>query len=169
MPNPFDYMQLISNDHEKAKEFYSQLFDWKVEDTPIGNNLVQTIIKQPEGPSSGIMPATGPSVPSMWHVYVQVMNIDESLYRVVQLGGTVLVPKTPVAGSGFIPFIQDPTGAALGITQRDETAIIASNALVGMANSAAAAGRAPPKLDAGEPTAAPANAPAGTDPNRATR
>ena len=114
-----------------------------------------------------------PPVPSMWHVYVQVMNIDESLYKVIQLGGTVLVPKTPVAGSGFIAFIQDPTGAAPGITQRDETAIIAANALVGMATSAAAAGRPSPKLDTGAPAAAPAatpaTAPAGTNPKTATR
>jgi predicted enzyme related to lactoylglutathione lyase len=54
MPNPFDYMQLVSNDPEKAKSFYRARFDWQIEDANIGGNMVQTIIRQPQGPWGGI-------------------------------------------------------------------------------------------------------------------
>jgi|AP95_1055475.scaffolds.fasta_scaffold250954_1 predicted enzyme related to lactoylglutathione lyase len=118
MPNPFDYLQLVSTDPEKAKNFYRALFDWQVEDAIVAGNMVQTIIKQPQGPWGGIMGATGKGVQSMWHVYVQVTNIDLALLRVAQLGGKVIVPKTPVPNTGFIAFIQDPTGATLGLSQR---------------------------------------------------
>jgi hypothetical protein len=144
MPNPFDYMQFISTDQGRAKEFYSSLFDWRTEDTPIGNDMVQTVIRQPDGPWGGIMPSTNPNAPSMWHVYVQVVNMDETLLKTVQLGGQIIVPKTPVAGSGYIAFIQDPTGAMLGVTQRDEIAIHTANQLLGASDAAA---RPPPGSD----------------------
>ncbi|MCH7535002.1 MAG: VOC family protein, partial [Bacteroidetes bacterium] len=30
MPNPFCHIELQTNDTDKAKDFYSQLFDWKL-------------------------------------------------------------------------------------------------------------------------------------------
>ena len=131
MPNPFDYMQLVSNDHEKAREFYGALFDWKIEE-----NAAQSVIKQPEGPWGGIMPSANKKVPSMWHVYVQVVDIDASLNLVLQLGGKIIVPKTAAPNAGFIAFIQDPTGAVLGLTQRNQAALQAASS--GSVESAAA-------------------------------
>jgi len=40
MPNPFDYLQLVSTDPEKAKNFYRALFDWQVEDAIVAGNMV---------------------------------------------------------------------------------------------------------------------------------
>ena len=129
MPNPFDYMQLVSNDPEKAKAFYRGLFDWQVEDARIAGDMVQTIIRQPQGPWGGIMGAANKDVQSMWHIYVQVTDIDSALLRVMQLGGRVVVPKTPVPNTGYIAFIQDPTGATLGLSQRmNETTPVGAEA-----------------------------------------
>ncbi len=86
MPNPFDYMQLVSSDPERAKAFYSGLFDWQVEDTTGAGDMVQTIIRQPHGPWGGIMGASNKDVQSMWHIYVQVTDMDLALLRVSQLG-----------------------------------------------------------------------------------
>ena len=118
MPNPFDYMQVVSSDPERAKAFYSGLFDWQVEDTTGAGDMVQTIIRQPHGPWGGIMGASNKDVQSMWHIYVQVTDMDLALLRVSQLGGKVIVPKTPVPNTGYIAFIQDPSGATLGLSQR---------------------------------------------------
>ena len=122
--DPFDYMQLVSNGPEKTKSFYSALFDWQVEDANIGGNMVQMIIRQPQGPWGGIMGAASKDVQSMWHIYVQVTDIDLALLRVAKLGGKVIVPKTPVPNTGFIASIQDPTGATLGLSPRISSAAI---------------------------------------------
>jgi predicted enzyme related to lactoylglutathione lyase len=35
MPNPFVHVELNAADPKKAKEFYSKMFDWQLEDSPI--------------------------------------------------------------------------------------------------------------------------------------
>ena len=49
MPNPFCHVELHSNDLEKSKEFYTKLFDWKLEDMPDGNHSY-TIIRVAKAP-----------------------------------------------------------------------------------------------------------------------
>jgi len=44
MGNPFVHVELISNDGGKAKTFYGELFDWKLEDVP---TLGATVMKEP--------------------------------------------------------------------------------------------------------------------------
>ncbi|PYS67649.1 MAG: VOC family protein, partial [Acidobacteria bacterium] len=36
MANPFVHVELNTTDVEKAKSFYSQLFDWELEDMSMG-------------------------------------------------------------------------------------------------------------------------------------
>jgi predicted enzyme related to lactoylglutathione lyase len=48
MGNPFVHVELTSNDVGKAKTFYNTLFDWKLEDMPMGD-MTYTMIKVGEG------------------------------------------------------------------------------------------------------------------------
>ena len=57
MANPFVHVELNTPDPEKAKTFYSKLFQWQLEDMP--NPAVAdgsyTLIKVGEGSGGGIM------------------------------------------------------------------------------------------------------------------
>ena len=59
MANPFVYVELNTPDPQKAKDFYSKLFQWQLEDVP--NSAVPsdsyTFIKVGEGTGGGIMNA----------------------------------------------------------------------------------------------------------------
>ncbi|MGH8773190.1 MAG: VOC family protein, partial [Burkholderiales bacterium] len=48
MANPFCHVELNSNDLSKAKSFYQKLFDWKLEDMPMGE-MTYTMIGVGEG------------------------------------------------------------------------------------------------------------------------
>ena len=52
MGNPFVHVELMSTDVGKAKAFYGQLFDWKLEDMDIGD-MTYTMIKVGEGTGGG--------------------------------------------------------------------------------------------------------------------
>ena len=52
MANPFVHVELHTQDPEKAKKFYKDLFDWKFEDVP---DMDYTIIKVGEGTGGGMM------------------------------------------------------------------------------------------------------------------
>ena len=52
MPNPFVHVELDTTDLEKAKAFYSKLFDWKLEPFPMPEGEY-TMINVGEGTVAG--------------------------------------------------------------------------------------------------------------------
>ena len=116
MPNPFVHVELNTPDPEKAKSFYSQLFQWTLADVP--NPAVPggsyTMIEVGAGTGGGIMKQI-PGGPSGWLAYVEVDDIHATTQRVESLGGKVMKDVTEVPGMGWLSFVQDPTGAILGL------------------------------------------------------
>jgi predicted enzyme related to lactoylglutathione lyase len=118
MSNPFVHVELNSSDPNKAKEFYSKLFDWQLEDvpnpiTPDGN---YTLIKVGQGTGGGIMKSCEGG-PGGWLAYVGVQDIHASTEKARSLGAQVLEHVKEVPGLGWLSFIRDPTGAVLGLWQ----------------------------------------------------
>ena len=114
MANPFVHVELSTTDLAKAKTFYAKLFDWKLEDTPMGADSY-TMIQVGEGTGGGMMKHPVPGAPSMWLAYVVVDDIDASTKKAKSLGATVMKDVTEVPGMGWLSIILDPTGAALGL------------------------------------------------------
>jgi uncharacterized protein len=109
--NSFVHVELNTADPAKAKTFYSKLFQWQLEDVP--NPAVPdssyTMIKVGTGTGGGIMKQV-PGGPSGWLAYVQAATA-----KAKSLGGKVMKDVTEVMGMGWLSFIQDPTGAVLGL------------------------------------------------------
>ncbi len=118
MGNPFVHVELASTDPAKAKEFYGKLFDWKLEDTTVGpEQQTYTSIRVGEkGTGGGIMQAP-PGAPPGWHAYAEVDDIQAATRKAEQLGGKVMKDVTEVPNMGWFSFIEDPTGASLGLWQ----------------------------------------------------
>jgi uncharacterized protein len=114
MANAFVHSELNTTDVGKAKDFYSKLFDWKLEDTPAGPTTY-TMIKTGDKTVGGIQKAPQAGMPSAWLTYVQVDDIKASTAKAKSLGGNVMLDVTEVMGSGWISVVIDPTGAAIGM------------------------------------------------------
>jgi predicted enzyme related to lactoylglutathione lyase len=114
MPNPFVHVELNTTDLDKSKEFYGQLFDWKLEDIPMGS-ATYTMIGVGTGVGGGMMKHPMPGAPSMWLAYVDVADIEAATAKAKSLGATVITDVTEVMDMGWISIILDPTGAALGL------------------------------------------------------
>ena len=116
MANPFVHVELNTSDPEKAKAFYSKLFEWQLEEVP--NSAVPsgsyTMVKVGTGTGGGIMKQV-PGGPSGWLAYVEVEDIHAATQKAKSLGGKVMKDVTEVIGMGWLSFIQDPTGAVLGL------------------------------------------------------
>lgn len=115
MPNPFVHVELSSNDVGAAKAFYGQLFDWKLEDMPMGPDATYTMINVGEGTGGGMMKNVIPGSPSFWLAYVQVDDIEQATRKAESLGAKVMKDVTEVMGAGWLSIIVDPTGAAFGL------------------------------------------------------
>jgi predicted enzyme related to lactoylglutathione lyase len=122
MANSFVHMELSSTDVNKSKTFYSKLFDWKLEDTDMGEGMVYTMIKPGEGPGGGMMKQLIPGAPSAWLAYTQVDDVKAATQKAKSLGASVMKDVTEVPGMGWFTIITDPTGAPLGLWQAKKKA-----------------------------------------------
>jgi uncharacterized protein len=114
MGNPFVHVELNTNDVNKAKLFYSKLFDWKLEDldTP-GDGY--TLIKVGDGVGGGMMKQPVPGAPSNWVAYVGVDDIRAATQKAKSLGAKILMDSHEIPGMGWFSTIVDPTGATLNL------------------------------------------------------
>ena len=114
MANPFVHVELSTTDLGKAKEFYSKLFDWKLEDIP-GMNY--TTIGVGGGTGGGMMTHPMPGAPSFWLAYVLVDDVNTATAKATSLGATMVKDVTEVPGMGWFSIFLDPTGACFAMWQ----------------------------------------------------
>ncbi|HTX39229.1 MAG TPA: VOC family protein [Bryobacteraceae bacterium] len=117
MPNAFVHVELNTTDLPKAKDFYSHLFDWTLEDMPMGAHDTYTIIKVGQGTGGGMLKHPMPGAPSAWLAYVGVDDVRASTEKAKTLGARLLVDVTEVPGMGWFSILMDPTGATFALWQ----------------------------------------------------
>ena len=112
MANPFVHVELNTTDLNKAKDFYGELFDWKLEDVP---DMGYTMIKVGEGTGGGMMKHPMPGAPSAWLAYVSVDDINAATAKAKSLGANFIKDVTEIPGVGWFSIFTDPTGAVLAL------------------------------------------------------
>lgn len=118
MANPFVHVELQTKDLPKAKAFYGQLFDWKLEDIPMPDGQGSyTMITVGEGTGGGMFVNPDPAVPPHWAAYVGVDDVRASTARAKALGATIVVDVMEVGDYGWMSVFVDPTGAPLALWQ----------------------------------------------------
>lgn len=112
MPNPLCHFELMTNDPQKCKAFYGSVFDWQFDDDSMpGYTLVSTGAE----PTGGVFPKPAEAPTVCANIYFGVDDIDETLARVTEHGGAVIVPKTAIPNVGEFAMFTDPEGIAIGI------------------------------------------------------
>jgi predicted enzyme related to lactoylglutathione lyase len=116
MANPFVHIELQTGEVAKAKEFYSKLFDWKLEDLPMpGGSGTYTMINVGEGTGGGMVTSPAPGVPPHWLAYIGVDDVAASTAKAKSLGATVVQDVMAVGNYGWMSIIVDPTGATFAL------------------------------------------------------
>jgi len=117
----FCWCDLSSGDQDGAKAFYSGLFGWEANDTPIGDGVVYSMMSHRGKPVAAISPQQPAQreagVPPMWNNYVAVTDADAAAERAKELGGTVLSPAFDVMEAGRMAVLADPQGAVIMVWQ----------------------------------------------------
>ena len=116
MGNPFVHIELSTPDLAKAKAFYGGLFDWDLQELPMGDGETYTMVNVGEGGAGGgMMTSQEPEILPNWFPYVSVDDCQAAAEKAQSLGATVIHPPAEVAGHVWFAVIQDPTGACFGI------------------------------------------------------
>src|SRR5262245_16835108 len=120
-PGTFSWVELATSDQSAGVAFYKALFDWTVNEQPMGPGETYSMFQlrgRDVAAASGQRPEERQnSVPSHWNLYVTVTNADQSAKRAEELGGRVLAPSFDVMDVGRMAVVQDPTGAVFNLWQ----------------------------------------------------
>jgi predicted enzyme related to lactoylglutathione lyase len=117
------HFDLPADDIERARTFYSGLFDWKFIAPPgfADFYLVETF--DPGGnPSLGGGLGKRGSPDQRIMNYIGVSSIEQYCEKVQRLGGHVIVPKMIVPRFGFMAVCTDTEGNQFGLWQDDPDA-----------------------------------------------
>lgn len=110
------WFEVTGTDGAALQGFYSQLFDWQIEDAgdDSGYGLVQASQK---GIAGGIGQAE-PGQPGQVTFYVEVDDPGAYLEKAEKLGGKAIVPPTTVEEFGLtFAFFADPEGHVIGLSR----------------------------------------------------
>ena len=120
-PGTFCWVELGTTDSEGAKKFYTELFGWSFSDSPMGPDMVYTMLKQDGKDVGGLYQMdkqmTSQGIPPNWLSYVAVDSADETANKAKELGATILNGPFDVSTVGRMAVVKDPTDAVFALWQ----------------------------------------------------
>ena len=113
------WMDLASDDVESSVDFYCGLFGWEALEGSPETGGYRQCLKDGE-PVAGLGSKMAPGQPTVWTIYVQSSDIDATVARAVELGGTKVAGPMDAMEFGRLAVVADPVGAAIGLWQPNE-------------------------------------------------
>jgi predicted enzyme related to lactoylglutathione lyase len=111
-PGALSWNELATPDVEGAAEFYSKQFGWSTEAMEGGSPYL--VVMNRDGRANGGIRKAASTEPSYWLAYFGADDLDGTLARARDLGGTQLIDPMD-AGPGRVVALQDPQGAVFAL------------------------------------------------------
>ncbi len=108
------HFEITGKDQKALQGYWSELLGWKL-DTSFTAGYGMTSPEQ-----TGIVVGIGgtPDGSAGWVTgYVRVADINATLARAAELGGSVIMPKFSPDGSAQLALVADPEGHVLGLSE----------------------------------------------------
>ena len=122
-PGTPSWFELSTTDEKGAMEFYSAIFGWVDDPQPIYENWSYHMQKLNGLEAAAIYQQQAEErklgVPPHWNTYFSVTNVDESVARGQQAGGSLLFGPMDVFAAGRMAMLQDRQGAAFAVWQAE--------------------------------------------------
>ena len=123
MDSTIIHFEIPAADVEKLKKFYEGLFGWKIEKYPGSMEywMIHTVPVDEEGML--LRPGVNGGIVKKEHAeqkplnYISVESIDESIEKVKELGGKIVMQKQEVPNVGWIATAVDPEGNQIALLQ----------------------------------------------------
>jgi uncharacterized protein len=120
MGQPVVHFEIIGQDAERLRTYYSKLFGWEIDaNNPMNYGIVQRDTNtNPEGIGIGGGVGAGPDG-YYGHVtfYVEVPDVDAALAKAENLGGTRVMGPENVMDQVELGLFTDPEGHLIGLVK----------------------------------------------------
>lgn len=129
MTNPHGshiWYELLTADIDGARAFYEPLLGWKIDAEPAGE-MDYRMIAAADGLAGGAMQITAEMAAHgarpVWLGYIGVDDVDETVDKLLALGGKVLMPAMDIPDVGRMAMVADPQGVPFYVMRgaSDET------------------------------------------------
>jgi uncharacterized protein len=110
----FVWDELGTNDVDAAQRFYEDVFGWTTTDMGAEYGGYR-VFNRGETGIAGLMTLNDASIPPMWVPYVAVDDVDATVAKATELGGSAPLEGMDVPNVGRIAVLRDPQGATCGI------------------------------------------------------
>jgi predicted enzyme related to lactoylglutathione lyase len=120
-PGRWVWMELVTEDPARARDFYGQVFDWTFEDFA-QQERTYVLIRAGERPVGGILRHRGEADAArsaQWIGMMSVSNVEQVTTRATDAGATIIIPPGKLRGRGEVAVLNDPEGALFGIIHSD--------------------------------------------------
>ena len=117
-PGTIVWIDQTSKNAEEVKEFYSKVVGWKASPVSLGDyDDYNMMPPDSDDPTVGICHARGVNadLPVGWLMYIQVVDLDESIAECKKLGGKILVGPKGMGGKSRYCVLEDPAGAVVAL------------------------------------------------------
>jgi len=107
------HVEYMSNDPDRTKRFYRDVFGWKFQDMPEMN---YSMWEAPTSPGGGLMKTPEGQPPSVVN-YILAKDIDATMRKISAAGGAILKPKQEIPGMGWWAVFREPGGTVTALYQ----------------------------------------------------
>ena len=115
--NGITYIELSSQNFEKTRKFYSELFGWKFDLEP---EMKYMSFQAPAGPNGGFTSYYKPGQAPGIIFYIDVEDIDMTIKKAPAAGGSCITKKTQISPEiGYYAVLGDPDGNHIGIWSKN--------------------------------------------------
>lgn len=115
------WADLMTNDIEKAKEFYANVFSWELQTDPNPDFGGYTTAELNGEVVCGLMQNPQPQAPNAWNVYLATDDISKTAEKIKELGGSLHMEEAmKVSNHGSMIVGQDPQGAYISFWQAEK-------------------------------------------------
>jgi hypothetical protein len=112
----FGWDELLTDDIEAAKSFYSEVFGWTASDMDMGEGQSYTIFNSGDQQRAGAMgKPPGTEAATRWMPYILCPDVDAKAAKAKELGARIDLEPVDVPTVGRLAILADPTGAAFGL------------------------------------------------------
>lgn len=120
VPGRVCWNECLTDDDEKAQQFYTAMFGWQDDPKdmgPMGTYHCQVLGDKQAG---GLMKNPQNGAPSCWLVYFLVEDLAAATDKAKKLGANAMMESMPIPDVGAFSMLADPAGAVFALFQVNE-------------------------------------------------
>ncbi len=113
------WVDLMTSDHERARDFYGEVFGWTASEPSEEFGGYFTFSKDGVLVAGGMPNQPDSGQPDVWSTYLATDDAAKTVEAATANGGQIQVDVMTVADQGTMAYVTDPGGAMIGIWQPD--------------------------------------------------